>query len=247
MKKIVMIFLVVAMLLQFGVIGHAVTGRAEVAVTSVTAAPGETVTLTLTVSGSPSVRSMLIIPEYDGNLVELVSGRWLIDGAMVDDYDATYGDAVIAFSTEKVINGAVFELKFQVKNSAKLDDICQIGASVTINSNSGSVETTVAGGTITVDCTDHKFDGKPQCDGEKYWKTCKICGFTTESTAYILGDMNADGRVNMKDWNLMYEYISEIRQIDDAAWVSGDINFDGKLNMRDWNRLFEHVTEINPL
>ena len=63
----------------------------------------------------------------------------------------------------------------------------------------------------------------------------------------ILGDINGDGKVNIKDWNKMYEYISGLSRFNEEEFEAGDINEDGKVNLKDWNRLYEHISGINPL
>ena len=63
----------------------------------------------------------------------------------------------------------------------------------------------------------------------------------------ILGDINGDGKANIKDWNRMYEYISGLSKFNEEEFEAGDINEDGKVNLKDWNRLYEHISGINPL
>lgn len=63
----------------------------------------------------------------------------------------------------------------------------------------------------------------------------------------LKGDINGDGKINVKDWNKMYEYINETAELTDDEFERGDVNNDGKVNGKDWNRLYEHITEVNPL
>ena len=65
--------------------------------------------------------------------------------------------------------------------------------------------------------------------------------------SFVLGDINGDGKVNGKDWNMMYDYINETIELNDYQLLCGDVNEDGKVNGKDWNRLYEHINEINPL
>ena len=71
--------------------------------------------------------------------------------------------------------------------------------------------------------------------------TCKV---TVKS---VQGDVNGDEKINGKDWNMMYEYINETRELTKEEFEAGDIDGDGKVNGKDWNRLYEHITEVNPL
>ena len=69
----------------------------------------------------------------------------------------------------------------------------------------------------------------------------------TERLIYLSGDVTGDGKVNMKDWNRLYEHINEINPLFEDAQQRSDVTGDGKVNMKDWNRLYEHINEIDPL
>ena len=62
-----------------------------------------------------------------------------------------------------------------------------------------------------------------------------------------IADINGDGKINVKDWNLLYAYISETTELSLEELQRADVNEDGKVNVKDLNRLYEHITEINPL
>lgn len=65
--------------------------------------------------------------------------------------------------------------------------------------------------------------------------------------AIVYGDINGDGKVNIKDWNMLYGYINETTKFTEEELKAGDVNENGKINVKDLNRLYEHITEINPL
>ena len=64
---------------------------------------------------------------------------------------------------------------------------------------------------------------------------------------YVIGDINGDGKVNIKDWNILYNHINETEQLTGYQLLCADINGDGKVNIKDWNRMYDHITEVNPL
>ena len=64
---------------------------------------------------------------------------------------------------------------------------------------------------------------------------------------YLKGDINGDGKINIKDWNMLYEYTNETMKLSDEELQRADVNGDGKVNIKDLNRLYEHITEVNPL
>ena len=77
--------------------------------------------------------------------------------------------------------------------------------------------------------------------------TCKIKVIKNETTDYLIGDVNGDGKVNGKDWIRLYEHISETNELTGEELKRADVNGDGKVNGKDWIRLYEHINESNPL
>lgn len=65
--------------------------------------------------------------------------------------------------------------------------------------------------------------------------------------AIVYGDINGDGKINIKDWNMMYKYINGTRKFTEQELKSSDVNKDGKVNIKDWNRLYKHINGTNPL
>lgn len=65
--------------------------------------------------------------------------------------------------------------------------------------------------------------------------------------AIVYGDINGDGKVNIKDWNMLYGYINETTKFTEEELKAGDVNENGKINVKDLNKLYEHITETNPL
>lgn len=65
--------------------------------------------------------------------------------------------------------------------------------------------------------------------------------------AIVYGDINGDGKVNIKDWNMMYKCINGTREFTEQELKSSDVNKDGKVNIKDWNRLYKHINGTNPL
>ena len=75
--------------------------------------------------------------------------------------------------------------------------------------------------------------------------TCKRCGdsytdhFTEPVPVYLAGDINGDGKVNMKDVTRLHQHINgwDISVVEAAI----DVNGDGKVNMKDVTRLHQYV------
>lgn len=63
----------------------------------------------------------------------------------------------------------------------------------------------------------------------------------------LLGDVNTDGKVNMKDWVRLYNHINEVETLRGYGLTCADVNGDGKTNMKDWIRLYNHISETDPM
>lgn len=81
--------------------------------------PGDTVTFTVKVEGCET-KSLGIIPEYDKDIFELVSGEWLIGGAILSDFSA--GCAVIAYTAFRSFEGDIFTFTLKVPENAIITD-----------------------------------------------------------------------------------------------------------------------------
>lgn len=78
-------------------------------------------------------------------------------------------------------------------------------------------------------------------EGETVY-VCKICNAcTTEAPAAILGDVNSDGEVNMKDVTRLVKYLNE--QPVDIDMTAADTNGDEVVNMKDLTRLLKHLND----
>ena len=68
-----------------------------------------------------------------------------------------------------------------------------------------------------------------------------------DCTLNLIGDVNGDGKVNMKDWSRLYNHVTETETLSGYNLDCADVNGDGKVNMKDWTRLYNHITETDPL
>lgn len=79
-------------------------------------------------------------------------------------------------------------------------------------------------------------------------RTCKNnVSHKERANIYRKGDINGDGKVNVKDLEILYGYINETLSLNSEELQRAELNDDGKVNARDLNRLYEHITEVNPL
>ena len=108
-----------------------------------------------------------------------------------------------------------------------------------------------AGTSVKENFIDATFTEEGSYDEVIYCSVCNKELSRTKKTIpkreFYFGDANGDGKVNGKDWNMMYEYINETSELTEEEFIRADINEDGKVNGKDWNRLYEHINETNPL
>lgn len=200
MKKLATILLVILTAAALCLPASA-AGSAAVYAGSATVKPGGQVTFTVTVSAS-GLRSIAVIPTYDQNTFELVSGQWLVNGTL-KDFSVAEGNGVIAFDSATNLNGEVLRFTLKAKSGAAVGKYT-VGAQLTLSDSAGNSNITATGAAVQIPC-EHRYDnncddrcnlcgakrtpphsyGKPQSvDGSKHKFTCSGCGvsFTANHT-----------------------------------------------------------------
>ena len=64
---------------------------------------------------------------------------------------------------------------------------------------------------------------------------------------HLKGDVDGNGRVNIKDLNAVKAHINETAILSDYAFKCADIDENGKVNVRDSNSIKAHINETKPL
>ena len=64
---------------------------------------------------------------------------------------------------------------------------------------------------------------------------------------HLKGDLDGDGKVNMKDWNNVYAHVNKTTELKDYALKCAEVSGDKKINMKDWNRIYAHVNKTKLL
>ena len=127
----------------------------ELSIGSDLCVPGSTVTIPFTIHSATAIKSMALSKfSYDENQLELISGGWLVDGA-ISDWNANKQTAAIAFDENQPLDGtAVFALTFRVKETAqptaRLPISCRIVAKTMVDGAEEALMMTVETGTIKV-------------------------------------------------------------------------------------------------
>lgn len=162
--------------------GHIKTQN--ITIESVTACPGETVTIVISADSLDPVKSMAIEPVADDRL-ELISGVWLNPGYTGADWNAITNDAVTAYVDPTNINGDIFVLTYRIKDTVPIDSLITVKCNVIVKGFAGGVEyplpITVLNGEIRVQ---HIYSSSWTSDATGHWQTCTLCGHVEQKFAH---------------------------------------------------------------
>lgn len=71
---------------------------------------------------------------------------------------------------------------------------------------------------------------------------------TQNAEIWMLGDVNGDGVVNIKDCSRLFKHVNKTQLLTDAyALKCANTNGDSIVNIKDCSRLFKHVNKTQPL
>lgn len=131
---------------------------------------GETVTLSVKLTGATDIDGIAVTPTYDEKLFELTGGTWKISGVMTD-FSLTTKDGVIAFSEGTAINTTILTFTLKVKSTVEAGNY-SVGCSAVVSSVDGAKSTLTATAQVKVTCT-HSFTVKNT--DAKYQKSAATC------------------------------------------------------------------------
>lgn len=179
MKKIISLMLAtILIVLSFSctfMVGAADTISASMSDGS--AKVGEEVTLDISVSGNVLVGSGGISFLYDKNVLEIVSGEWTIDEAIIEDFNNK--DAVFAYADSKTISGNIFTITFKVKDDASMFTKTDVDFSLYLyDENNELVSCDTESGEVSIICT-HVDSEEWSHNEESHWKVCTVCNEKT--------------------------------------------------------------------
>lgn len=177
---------------------------AKLTVDTVTAQPGQTVTLTLTLSGNPGITGLYFGFDYDKNLLTLEDYSSSNEDFAQHDWTVGIGQGEKALwlqPDETKAEGAILSLTFRVSQNAGIGEIPVALTEVSaVDARADEVEITGISGGITV-------------------------------SLGLAGDVNGDGEVTNADLIRLRRYLSG--QSVSAETGNADLNGDGKVNLKD--------------
>lgn len=177
---------------------------AKLTVDTVTAQPGQTVTLTLTLSGNPGITGLYFGFDYDKNLLTLEDYSSSNEDFAQHDWTVGIGQGEKALwlqPDETKAEGAILSLTFRISQNAGIGEIPVALTEVSaVDARADEVEITGISGGITV-------------------------------SLGLVGDVNGDGEVTNADLIRLRRYLSG--QSVSAETGNADLNGDGKVDLKD--------------
>jgi len=138
-RKLVLFIVCIALVCSSLVIAKAAPAY-EITASSSTLKRGDTVSFTISVSGTSKTKSLGAVVAFDTNVFEFVSGEMLVTGAMLTDFKDGVG--VAAFTSETDVNGDIASFVLKVKSDADFGE-ATVGAQVNVGGVTELVENTV--------------------------------------------------------------------------------------------------------
>ncbi len=94
----------------------------------------------------------------------------------------------------------------------------------------------------------HKYTEKvvpPTKDNNGYTEhICSICGHSYKDTYTYIGDINADGNINILDATMIQKHSAELELLDDNLCKYADVNGDGKADIIDATLIQKYSAEL---
>lgn len=165
MKRLVSAILLLSFLLIFPAAVFAESGSsgAKLTIESKTCNPGDTVQITVSLSGAPALKTLGfngLTYNHDVLTLNEAGTQWLVSGAL-GDINRENGSAVITFSKNTSINGPVMTLSFTVSDTAAPRDY-SVGfqPSAKVKGNNGEEPLQISGvsGNIAVEAAPGAFN-----------------------------------------------------------------------------------------
>lgn len=178
MKRIISVFVCLAILFSFAIPASAANFQIAVNVSTTTAKVGDTVVYTILLSGAPNATSGSIAITVDHNL-EVVSGNFLKTGSIMAKFDMVTKKGAIAFSNATDLNGNYFKLT--VKGKAALATAQNVTVSIELKNGSNAIGTANGSKGVKIICANHSFGSVTKLNDSQHKRDCSVCGYEEKS------------------------------------------------------------------
>ncbi len=118
MKRIFSVLLIFILTLSLTVSVSALGNALSCKVTNDTLKAGQNVTVTVSIDGNEAFASIGLTFDFNRDVFEVESGKWVMSGLVLTDFNKSENRAVGALSNAVVKTGDIFELVLRVKDGA---------------------------------------------------------------------------------------------------------------------------------
>ncbi|MBQ6171099.1 MAG: hypothetical protein IJK34_00530 [Clostridia bacterium] len=194
MKKIMVVFLSIMMIVSLAAASFADGAALSCSATNDQLNRGDMVTVAVSLSGAPDVKSMQLTFDIPTD-VFTVDGGWSISGTIAD-FNKSKNLAVIAFESPTNINGSIFTLDLTVKDDAAYEDFdVAITPTVKVSSEAGETEVPCAGTSVTLTVIDPSCRHNNKTSVAAKDSTCIDQGWDAYAVCGSCGQLfSADGK-----------------------------------------------------
>ena len=177
------------------------------------AVPGQTVTVDISMKNNPGITGFKINVSYNKNVLTLQNAETI-------GFDAMYSQNMTAIPFVVSWENGLQDVKLD-------GEIIRLTFAVNRNAADGSYPVTVS----------YQPDDIYNLKEENIHFA--VINGSVEVQKHIAGDINNDGKVNMKDVTRLHQYINgwDVAVVESAI----DVNGDGKVNMKDLTRLHQYI------
>ena len=188
MKKILIAITLFALTISMAVGALASANPAAATVSTVAAEAGSTVTVNVTLSGAPKIKSIAVSGLEYGDGMELISAEWAVDNTVLSNFDEDAERGVAAFKEETDANGTVImSITFRIKEGVP-EGKYPVSLTVQAKSKNGT-----------------NFD------------IVTKTGYVNVLPNVTTGDVNGDRDINMKDVLMLRKIIAGVDIAGDAT------------------------------
>lgn len=238
MKKFFSLVLVLALTLTLGIPALAAdaeedtTPQVTLTANAEKPLPGETVTLTLALTGALSdIRCFEYYIHYDPTVVELTESavgtsnrsKTKIGTPPDANYDKSETDNAVTVSAVNLIGSAV--LNMSAATVATLTFTVKEGAEVGASAGFRLEKVAVCDSTFTDDAVAVKIGTAPA---------------VTVGTKILLGDVDENGEIDNLDADLIYRYFNGKETLSDDQLAAADVNNDGEVDNLDADDIYRY-------
>lgn len=170
MKKII-VMLLCAVLVSVLAVPALAAGEVQFTIepSKTTAVPGEEITFSVKVSGGAQCSSLGYIPEYDKNVLEMVSGKCTAKGTSLADFSNSAG-GILLYEKLTAADGEVFRFAMRVKATAESGTVT-VSGDVAARDSKGHLQVKLAAATLTITGDSGESDTAPTEDKQPTQQT----------------------------------------------------------------------------